>query len=224
MSRRIGWPWFARGALRNALLGGAVLALLAGCDYFRAAQPEAPTGDDAFLPDYSDPDRTLETIANAIADKARTIGITAYTGAFAESTSTSTPGYHQLFWPTDVSNWITSGHTPPSDWGFALERNFYVRFVNLRGDNYRMEWAPDDANPDDVRGSQATIHRHYVVTTLAEDGSVSSTLAVGFADLILIQFPDGDWEITRWNDRIDPEADPNDPEQLTLGRRRLNTQ
>jgi len=32
-----------------------------------------------------------------------------------------------------------------------------------------------------------------------------------------------EWKITIWQDRIDPDADVNDSEQLTMGRRRLNT-
>jgi hypothetical protein len=208
---------FARFAWAPVALG----ALVCGCNYFRPADPEPPK-QGTFTPSYIDPDATLQTIADAVADKARTIGITAYTAAFAESTAATTPAYHQFFWPTDAAAWVNSGHTVPADWNSTLERNFYVRFVNLRGDGYEVEWTRDEANPDNVQGDVASIHRHYVVRTLAEDLSITSTLAIGYADLTMALL-EGNWRITRWNDRIDPAADPNDAEQITLGRRRLNT-
>ena len=52
---------------------------------------------------------------------------------------------------------------------------------------------------------------------------MSGTLAIGFADLTLVRSTNGDWRITLWEDRIDPGFDRNDPDQVTLGRRRLNT-
>jgi hypothetical protein len=205
----------------------ALLALLlavaaGGCNYFRAAQPEAPTAQ-PFTPSYISPEATLQTMVDALADKAVTIGLTAYLGALAESTTTSTPGFHQLFWPTDAAAWESSNHTVPPDWNLSLERNFYIFFVKLRSDNYELEWAEDEDLADDQTADIAHLHRHYRIRTLAvEDGSVTSTLAIGFADLTLVRFDDA-WKITLWADRIDPNADPNDPEQMTLGRRRLNT-
>ncbi len=200
----------------------AVLAVTSGCNFFRPAQPE-PFAEAPFLPDYRDPDATLQTIADALSDKARTIGVTAYAGAFAESTSAQTPAYHHFFWPDDVFHWRQASGRPAPEWNFLLEQNFYIKFVNLRGDAYRLQWAVDDLNPDDVRDDQASVHRHYLVTTETEDGAISDTLAVGYADLTVIRSADS-WRITRWDDRIDPNGNPNNPEAVTLGRRRLGTQ
>lgn len=213
---------------RILVAGFALVSALAmaGCDYFRPADPEAPSDQTAFLPNYSDPDSTLQTIALAIGDKGVTIGGVAYATAFAESVSaSSTIAYHHFFWPEDVAVWQSiTGRPPPGDWGFALEQTFYTRFVRLRPDEYRMTWVPDPPNPDDRGANEATLHRRYLVTTHAINGNQTSVQAVGFADLRLERFPDGNWRITRWNDRRDPDADPNDPEQVTLGRRRLNSQ
>lgn len=202
----------------------AMAALLGGCDYFRPAKPEPP-GEIFFTPDYSSVEATLQTISDAVGDKARTIGLTAYAGAFAESTTTSTPGFHAFFSDQDENVWIGSGHSLPADWNLPLERNFYIRFVGLRGDTYQLEWGPDDENPDIDQGPDVKIvSRHYVVRTLSEtDQSVTSTLAIGFAELTFVRGEDSNWRIRLWRDRIDPNADPNDPEQITLGRRRLNT-
>ena len=214
-------------------LGSLLLALVAlgGCDYFRPADPEPPSAGATFLPDYSDPDSTLATIARAIAVKGVGIGASAYAGAFAESvTAGSIAGYHQLFWPLDVSAWSTAvgDRPPPGDWGFTLEQNFYANgataLIRLRPDAYQMEWAPDPLNPDDSGAETATIHRHYLVTTRTDDGALNTYLAIGYADLKFIRFSDANWRIVRWEDRRDPNADPGDQEQVTLGRRRLNTQ
>jgi hypothetical protein len=205
-----------------ALLVVAALGMGA-CDYFRPAEPEPPSTGSSFVPDYGSPDSTLSTIAKAIADKGRTIGATAYAGAFAESLSGSVAGYHQLFWPQDVADWSqASGRLPPPDWGFSLELTFYTRFF-LRPDAYRMEWTPDRLNPDNFGANAATIHRHYAVKTYGPEGDSTSVQAIGFADLTVVRFSDGNWRIVRWEDRRDSNADPNDTDQITLGKRRLNS-
>jgi hypothetical protein len=197
----------------------AAAAWVGGCDYFRPAEPEPPPPGTVVLPDYSHPDSTLATIARAIADKGQTNGSSVYAGAFAESTSSSTPAYHQFFWPEDAADWQGLGRTVP-DWTLPLELIFYNQVINLRSDLYHLEWAPDPPNPDDFRPDQAFIHRRYVLTTATGDGTVSSTLAVGYADLTMALGPDGAWRIVIWQDRRDPAV--ADPEAVTLGRRRLN--
>ena len=82
--------------------------------------------------------------------------------------------------------------------------------------------AANTSAADDIRSDQALIHRHYLVTALDNVGNPTSTLAIGFADVTMVLI-NGNWKITRWNDRIDPNADPGDTEQKTLGRRRLNS-
>ena len=202
-------------------LGCATLWMMlagAGCDLFRPADPEPPL-EGTILADYTDPDRTLEMIALSIRDKARTNGSSVYIGAFAESTAATTPAYHQFFWPTDIDNCASCGGVAP-DWGIARERDFYNNFVTKRGDEYQVAWVADDTRPDDIRETRAEIHRHYDVTTETTDGSFTGALAKGFADLVLVKGVDGNWRITIWNDRIDPNADPG-ADEVSLGRRRL---
>lgn len=200
----------------------ALALLLGGCNYFKPAQPEAPTNA-PFTPDYTTPEATLETISLAIHDKARTIGLTAYSQAFAESTSAATPAYHQFFWPPEAEAWEQLYHTAPV-WVLTLEKNFYVRFVGLFPDSYDLLWEPDQNLPDtsNPTGDVVYLHRHYLVRRATEAGDEIGKVAVGFADLTLVRQGD-QWKITIWQDRIDPDADPNDPDQLTMGRRRLNT-
>jgi hypothetical protein len=187
---------------------------MAGCNYFRPADAEPPSGA-SIIPDYSDPDATLRTMALAIVDKARTNGASIYAGALAESTSTSTPAFRQFFWPADSASWVqTSGRPVPSPWTFALERDFYTRFIALRGEGYQMQWGPGRQS-DDVGPSQATIYRQYLVTTESGD-----SIAIGQADLQFYK-TGANWLITRWDDRPDPHANPTNPEQQTLGLRRL---
>ena len=192
----------------------AFLVGAGGCNYFRPAIPEPPSGS-AIRADYSTPQATLQTLTLALADKARTNGTSAWVGAFGDA-------YQHQFWPLDVTQWeTTSGRTAPL-WTVLLEQNFYTQFVALRGDNYVLEWALDEEHDDDEQ--LGTFHRHYVVTTQTEDGDPSGYLAIGYVDLIFTRTPQGQWLITRWEDRPDPGKDPNDPEQITLGLRRLGTQ
>lgn len=202
-------------------LGGAVLWMAlagAGCDLFRPADPEPPD-ERSIIPDYATVEQTLDMIALAIRDKARSNGSAVYIGAFAESTTASTPAYHHFFWPTDVDECASCGGVAP-DWGLALERDFYNKLVNLRGDEYQLSWVPDDTRPDDERETRAEIHRHYEITTETSDGTVTGALARGFADLVMVKGVDGNWRIMIWNDRVDPDADPG-AEEVSLGRRRL---
>lgn len=205
------------------LLASLLATSLAACDWFRPADPEAPSSIATFVPDYSRPDSTLATIARAVADKGRSIGSTAYDGAFADSaTAGSVAGYHQFFSDQDIAVW-SQGHDVP-DWGFREEHAFYPKFVGGRlsfPDAYQLEWTKDDDNPDVE--SDGILFRHYLITTHAADGSRTRTIAVGYVRLKFLQFSDGNWRIIRWDDRIDPQADPGDPEQITWGRRRLNT-
>jgi hypothetical protein len=208
------------------LLGTTLLlaAAIPGCDYFRPAQPEAPSSASSFVPDFTSPDSTLSTIGKAIEDKGL-LGSSAYRDAFADTNSAgSIAGYHQFFWPLDVADWKqNSKHDPPDDWDYNLEQAFYPRFVRVTPQAYSMAWAPDPSHPDDIGANTATIHRHYVITAHAADGTLTQYLAIGFADLTLLRFPDGNWRLIRWEDRRDPDADPNDTDQVTLGSRRLNT-
>jgi len=203
--------WLGCAALWTTL-GGV------GCDLFRPANPEPPL-EGSIPAGYGDPDQTLNMIALAIQDKARTNGSSVYIGAFAESTAATTPAYHHFFWPSDIDNCASCGGVAP-DWGIALERDFYNKFVNLRGDEYQMTWVADDTRPDDIRETRAEIHRHYEITTQTTDGMITGALAKGFADLVLVKGVDGNWRITIWDDRIDPSADPG-AEEVSLGRRRL---
>jgi hypothetical protein len=205
----------------------ALGASLGGCDYFKPAQPEAPSNVITFVPDYSDPDSTLATIAKSIADKGRTIGGVAYANAFADSVVRRDPlGYHQFFDPVDLAGWQSVTHLPAPDWGFDREQTFYRSFVQQRGDHFVLTWDRDPPNPDDIDfgAGAATIHRHYVIVSVASTGAQTGYLAIGYADLRMQRFSDGAWRIVLWNDRQDPNADPDDPEgQVTLGMKRLST-
>ena len=207
--------------LRVLAMGVTWLTLTgSGCNLFEPAQPEHPNAE-AIIPDYSDPDRTLDMIAQAVRDKARTNGSSIYIGAFADSTSPTTPAYHHFFWHTDVED---TGITPPADWSDSHELNFYSKFINLRGDEYQFIWEPDDESGlDDLGVRTAKLYRRYRVVTETEEGIGTGTIALGFADLTLVKGADESWRITIWRDRVDQTADVG-AEEVTLGRRRLNSQ
>jgi len=204
-------------------------ALFGGCtDLFRPAKPEAPsptTGGEEITPDYSQPSSGLETIAKGIAAKAR--GQTAYIGAFADSTRDRYPFYAD-FDPEVVRRIESSGGTVPV-WNLAREKFFYPAFMQVRTQNYVMRWTGNEAAGDDdfdpVTGD-STLHRRYEVFAVSDDGNTLSTIAVGLADLRFKHVSASRWAIVRWQDYVDPAIgiNPGDPDQITLGERRLKSQ
>jgi len=202
--------------LRVAFLAGLVAA--AGCNYFRPTEPETPTNP-PLRTNYGHPDSSLQSMNVGLADKS-TQGSGAYITALAESISTSTPAFHQLFWPEDVVTW--SGLVP-GDWNASFEQRLYSYLIGLRPlDTYKLIWS-DGRTTDNIDfiGGFAQIERRYRVVTYNSDGD-STILALGFADLTFYQDALDRWVITLWVDKSDD--DPDVPDRLTLGKRRLQAQ
>jgi hypothetical protein len=221
-----------RRPLTRRLQGVALLVLcwaamtggvFSGCKgMFTPAIPEPPDPNHInVIPNYSSPDQTLNTMTRALA--AKTYGSTAWSGAFGDSSAVGVPGYHQFFDLRDLTLFQSScGCTAPSDWGLLQEGQFYTQFLSVRpADNYQAEFTAVDQFPDEPPGTDAThIYRHYKVEAVSPESTTVQIIAIGYADLYFHR-KDDKWVITRWDDHIDPAADPLDPYQLTLGRRRL---
>ena len=197
---------------RTAFVLLALVAGASGCDYFRPAVPEPPS---AIIPpaNYTSRERTLQTMSNGIAAKSvnPTSGSLLYLGGLDET-------FRQYWSQSDLDTWQG---LVPSEWDRSRELQLYNCLIQLRpSDEYDLEWGPGDVTDDidDVNGV-ATIHRHYQVVTNSEAGS--SIIAIGYADLTFRRDSESRWLIVRWDDRRDLAADPEDPEQMTLGRRRL---
>jgi hypothetical protein len=207
------------------MIGIALAIGLSGCDYFRPAAPEPPTSGDVLLTNYTHPDSTLETMRRGI--EAKSGGAAAYSGALADSLDSTTPDFHHVFWQAELDAWVQSGGQAPSDWNSNLETTFFHRFITLRNEPYMLRWDVDETRPDDIGTDQATIHRRYTLRSfnVTAPGETTFTfLALGFADLTLYRrAQDGAWLVRLWQDRPDPAADPQDEEQMTLGRRRLQS-
>ncbi|NOT32550.1 MAG: hypothetical protein HOP12_00080 [Candidatus Eisenbacteria bacterium] len=217
MRRRHGWM--------IALL--VALPLATGCDFFEPDEPPLPpSGAVPIVPDFTDPDRTLETVRLAVEAKALRGGPTAYALAFAESTITTTPEFHQFFSLTDANQWVLEGRSVPSDWQASDERDFFANgarsLISLRPENYVMTWTPEDGNPREEGNGFFVYHQRYRIVAVDQAGNVAYLVAKGFADLTITQLANSDWKITRWSDRVDPEPEL-DPTltPVTLGRRRL---
>jgi hypothetical protein len=215
-----------RGARACAWLGGlAVAALLAaGCDYFKPVTPEPPTNTDVVAIDLSSPDLTLETLRLAVEAKGLRNGDVAYRACFAESTAVNTPAFHAFFWPEDANAWTSQGKVLPSDWTYRDEAPFYNvgprSIASLRDEPYQMSWEVE--KPDEFGTGSAVLHRHYLVIAEGTSG-VAEIIAKGYADLVLVQqSTTGNWVITQWQDRSDPDVDPLLP-QKTWGLRRLES-
>lgn len=224
-----------RRALARALPRLGILAIawftlsghaLSGCrGLFTPAVPEAPTGPPIVL-DFSSPEATLNTMINGIAAKGQ--GSSAWLGAFQDSTRPDDGiGYHQVFDPADLQLFVSScGCEAPTDWRYAQEQVFFLEFLNVRpSDVYSAVFDSVETNPDPTPGdAQAVLHRHYRVFASTPDNTSTSIIAIGYADLTFTKLS-GRWLITRWEDHVDPAVgvNPSDQDQLTLGRRRLES-
>lgn len=205
--------------------------VFSGCNgLFTPAVPEPPTGN-PIVANYRSPEAALQTMALGIAAKAE--GRAAYLGAFADSTSPSdSAGYHQVFDPTVVDFWKqTSGRTPPSDWDFSLEQSFFLKFVATIYPGHEfiaIFELGDRPDPDPVptEPNRVELYRRYTVFAVSPADNSTSIIAIGLANLTFRRFPGERWLITRWEDRLDPAvgAIPAEQDQLTLGRRRLDSQ
>jgi hypothetical protein len=208
-----------------ALVWGALTGhVFSGCKgLFSPAVPEPPSGPPIVL-DYRSPEATLRTMAAGI--QAKGPGASAWFGAFADSTRPDDgTGYHQFFDQADKSAFESScGCEAPTDWRLSQEQTFFLEFLNVRpSDDYLAVFDSVETNPDPPAGdTEALLFRRYRVLATSTDGNTTTIIAIGFADLIFTKKASS-WLITRWVDHVDPDVgvNPTDPEQLTLGRRRL---
>lgn len=200
-------------------------APLSGCDFFRPEEPPAVGNEETIPQNYSSPEATLLTIELAVEAKGLKAGSVAYAGAFADSTAPETPGFHQFFWTADEAAWAQAGNTVPA-WGHQQEAEFYNikprNLISLRDEPYAMEWVPETGNPDEPGDGFVVMHRRYTVYAMGAEGTPVAIIAKGYADLTITQLASGEWKITRWNDRADPENDLG-LEQKTWGQRRLES-
>jgi len=213
-----------------ALLAAATLTLVvSGCvNPFRPTDPPPPSGD-GVTENFATPAALLNTIADAVANKGPA-GQTAYSNAFAESTSTTTRAFYAFHFPAVVDNWrAISQREPPNPWDLTLERNFYNYLVGVYETfDYTFVWERDLSSPnddiDDAAGT-ALLHRKYTIVAISESTSEQKVIAIGFVDLYLYK-TSGRWAIYRWEDRIDPQigVPPADPDALSMGARRLDSQ
>jgi hypothetical protein len=198
---------------------------LAGCvNIFRPGEPQLPPGSGGTqIPlRYSSPTVTLTTLTTAISAKGSGNARAAYLGAFA-NTTTDGVTFSATFDPAVVAQRLASGHTVPT-WTLELEGNFYRDFVLLRSAAYDMRWSDHPtAGSDEVGDDDATLHRRYEVFVLDDAGNSLGRIAVGLVDLTFRK-ADGRWVIVRWEDHVDPAADPGNTDEISLGERRLETQ
>ena len=198
----------------TVVLSLASAAALEGCGLFRPAAPEPPT-ESGGSASYETPSAVLATIARAVAAKAR--GQTDYQDAFhSEFQATFDPAVLQTFPP----------ERRPQSWGFLEERHFFLSFVqDVRPEAYVMRWSEDVEHPDGASGADSLLHRKYLVQVRLPPPDTLYTIAVGFADLTFREVGAGQWQILRWDDRVDPAAgaQPRGTDSLTFGARRVES-
>jgi hypothetical protein len=210
-----------RRGMSLLLLAGAFLA--AGCDLFRPATPEPPSGG-GIIPNYSSPSFTLQTIARAVEDKAVTNGQSVYIDAFADSSAGDGVGYHAFLDPVTEARMRASNITIPEDWDHGLEDTFYGKFVRRpqvpSQAKYIFQWTIDQTQGnDDSTATEATLHREYRVLAAVSETDVG-TIAHGFVTMRFFKVTASRWAITRWQDREPSDYDPARGE-VSMGERRV---
>ena len=219
--------WIARGFPRLALLALAWCALtggvFSGCrGLFTPAIPEPPKGAPIVL-NYRSPESTLVTMARGMQAKAD--GAAAWLGAFADSSRPEDgPGYHQFF---DLADVVGCACDAPSDWGRKDEEEFYLYFLDTvhPSDDFVVYFDPYEHESDPVPTETVVIlNRRYRVVALGLD-ETATVIAIGWGRIQFEKIAADRWLITRWHDHIDPDLviPPGDLEQLTFGRRRLES-
>lgn len=195
--------------------------VFSGCNgLFTPVTPEPPTSP-PIIPDYGDAEATLATMVAAIQAKAQ--GADAWVGAFADSIAEGAgPGFHIRFDADDV---LVCDCPVPTTWRRADERQFYLEFMQLSPSaTYGAIFLPvnDQPDPTPTSDTEVLFHRDYEVIANEESG-IQSTIAIGRADLTFTKVSGDRWLLTRWVDHVNEIVGPNptDPEQKTLGRRRL---
>ncbi len=218
----------ARALLALALvwltLTGGVFS---GCrGLFTPAIPEPPSGRPIVV-DYRSPDATLRTMAQGIQAKGQ--GASAWLGAFADSSRPEDgPGYHQFFDPNDLAFFQSAcGCEAPTSWRNSQEQAFFLEFIGVRpSDDYAILFEEIEQEPDPpAEDALAVLHRRYRVLATSPDGNSTRIIAIGLVSLTVSKIAADRWLITRWQDRVDPAVgvNPTDPDQLSLGRRRLES-
>jgi len=224
--RRLRWVLPRLGVLL-VTWGTLTGAVFSGCrGLFTPATPEPPEGRPIEI-DLRTPEATIRTMTLGIEAKGQ--GASAWLAAFADSGAPEDgPGFHMIFDPDDVRLFESAcGCQAPTTWRTSQEQAFFLEFIAVRpSDDYRVLIETVEERPDPTPGdTQTLMYRRYRFLAIAPDGNSTQVIAVGYADLTFTKVASDRWLITRWEDHVDPSigVNPSDPEQVTLGRRRMES-
>ncbi|MBI5170893.1 MAG: hypothetical protein HZA61_15495 [Candidatus Eisenbacteria bacterium] len=218
------------GTLSARRLCAAILvaAVLGGCvNPFEPADP-VPPNVGGVIPNFSTPEKLLDTIAEAISAEGG--GELAYSDALADSASNATPfGFYATPDPVALAAWrqASPGRDPYDPGDVRHERLFYPELMTVLDQfDYVFQWSTDpNSELDDINNTAGTalLHRYYVLQATSSDGRIEKIIAVGYADLFLRKYG-GRWYLARWDDRIDPTygVNPTDLYNRSMGWRRLD--
>ena len=177
-----------------------LLLVAPGCDHSHPTEDEI-VAVDPLPPNFSSPDSTLASLARAIHYRSTTN----YGLAFAD-TITENRGFHAVFDPNDILEWVSAGHsTYPADWRREDELAFFPNFVASYPDAFYDTYF----TVDDSRGGKIVVggpthmeiwNMHYRVwagTTPVAAGSAALTFeTVGYST-------QNEYKLTYWDDHRD---------------------
>ena len=207
----------------HGLLAFALAVGVSGCQNpFVPATPQQPSGTPV-VENFSTPEHLLTTMADAIMKGSG--GRNAYYNALADSTGGLTPGFYAVPYPAVADEWRAT-RPLPDPWNLPLEKLFFDYLTSvLPTFTYTYAWAADNTQPvdelDETAGP-ALYHRYYELLASSADGLTTKTIAIGYADLYMVKV-NSRWYLTRWEDRVGSGQSLADPEQRSMGWRRLDS-
>jgi hypothetical protein len=200
-----------RWVLRAAFLL-ALSSIAPGCGLFKPTEPETPTGA-ALVADYSDIDKTLDTIARAVEDKGATGGQSAYLGAFA-TVADDGVDYVMIPLPAVVQRLQQQQVPIPNPWGPEEEQRFYPRLIVRNTASYSMRWLEDE----EWSGTDGPITGDGGVKSEIYEIVAGGTLVARGRVRLTFKNSSGRWVITEWLER---ELAAGEDDRLTFSNLRL---
>ena len=213
----------ARRLTRLGILVAAWLTATGGvgtCPFFEPTAPESPNRP-PIIGNFSNPTNTLQSLARGMMDKNLSNGQAVYMDALADSSAVSTGdgrAFHALFDTRDLIQLPWNG-----DWNKELEPQVYRDLLLKFTFPFEMTWEPYEPAGNETGGvDDSLLHRKYKLVQLIKNGNAirREPIAIGAADLYFVR-SGGDWVIAIWQDARTIDADSS---QVTLGKRRLETQ
>jgi hypothetical protein len=181
-----------------AMIAAACLAAVASCGLFGTRDPVRPTRTQFPCLTLTTPNNLYLNIQQAYG---RTDGLSCYLSNLADSTSPTEIGFR--FHPDPADSSAAPDQFP--SWGKVIEERVAANIANSADpDSFRLTFQPGY----DLVASQADLEiRRYTYEMRFDDPStIPDSLFQGLAEITVKKGAGGEWSVTDWVDRRDPNG------------------